>query len=119
MATVVDAHIATLHVIVRDHTQGHGGELGLSLAASLDKAIAKFHLTSSSDRDGLREEVARSSRKNNAARLAPARPMEQNAARRRVWSITGGRQWKPYQRAQTSFARKCCGRSACISPAIP
>jgi hypothetical protein len=59
MATVVDAHIATLHVIVRDHIQGHGGELGLSLAASLDKAIAKFHLTSSSDRDGrLREEVA-------------------------------------------------------------
>lgn len=59
MATVIDAHIATLRVVVRDSIRGHGGALGLSLATSLDQAINKFHLAFGNDREGrLRDEVA-------------------------------------------------------------
>ncbi|HEY3919722.1 MAG TPA: hypothetical protein VGL83_18175 [Stellaceae bacterium] len=59
MKTVIDAHIATLHVIVRDNIRGHGGEIGINLAAGLDKAIAKFSLAADGDREGrLRDEVA-------------------------------------------------------------
>ncbi len=58
MATVVDAHIATLRVIVRDRMTGSGGPIGLQLAASLDQAITKFHLAAGSERKGrLYEEV--------------------------------------------------------------
>jgi hypothetical protein len=59
MRTVIDAHIATLHVIVRDNIRGHGGDLGINLAASLDQAIVKFSLTSDGDRPNrLRDEVS-------------------------------------------------------------
>lgn len=59
MSTVVDAHIGTLRVIVRDRMQGHGGPVGLQLAGSLDQAINKFNLAAGSDREGrLSDEVA-------------------------------------------------------------
>ncbi len=59
MGDVVNAHITMLHVVVRDRIQGPGGALGLSLAASLDQAIAKFHLASGTDRQRrLGDEVA-------------------------------------------------------------
>lgn len=59
MASVIDAHIATLRVVVRDGIRGHGGALGLGLADGLDQAINKFHLAFGSDRAGrLRDEVA-------------------------------------------------------------
>jgi hypothetical protein len=59
MATVVDAHIATLRVIVRDRMQGSGGPLGVQLAAGLDQAINKFSLAAGGEREGrLRDEVA-------------------------------------------------------------
>lgn len=59
MSTVVDAHIATLRVIVRDRMQGHGGPLGLQLAAGLDVAINKFNLAAGGEREGrLHAEVA-------------------------------------------------------------
>jgi hypothetical protein len=58
MAAVVDSHISTLRVIVRDQMKGHGGPIGLQLAISLDQAITKFHLAAGSERKGrLREEV--------------------------------------------------------------
>jgi hypothetical protein len=44
MSGVVDAHITTLHVIIRDGIKGPGGAIGIALAAGLDKAIVKFHL---------------------------------------------------------------------------
>ena len=44
MSNVVDAHITTLHVIIRDGIKGPGGAIGIALAAGLDKAIVKFHL---------------------------------------------------------------------------
>jgi hypothetical protein len=59
MADVVDAHIAVLHVIIRDNLKGPGGEVALVLAAGLDKAIAKFNLQLGSHRVGrLSKEVA-------------------------------------------------------------
>lgn len=59
MAGVVDAHIAALRVVVRDGIRGPGGAMGLSLAASLDQAIQKFHLAFGGERPGrLRDEVA-------------------------------------------------------------
>jgi hypothetical protein len=59
MGTVVDAHIATLRVIVRDRMQGAGGPIGLQLAASLDQAINKFNLADGSkNKARLRDEVA-------------------------------------------------------------
>jgi hypothetical protein len=59
MADVVDAHIAALHVIIRDNLKGPGGEVALVLAAGLDKAIAKFNLQLGSHRVGrLSKEVA-------------------------------------------------------------
>jgi hypothetical protein len=51
MTTVVDAHIATLHAVIRDQIRGHGGALGLALAASLDQAISKFNLAFGADRE--------------------------------------------------------------------
>jgi len=59
MGSVVDAHIATLRVIVRDHMQGDGGPIGLQLAAGLDQAIDKFNLAAGNEQKGrLRDEVA-------------------------------------------------------------
>jgi hypothetical protein len=59
MGTVVDAHIATLRVIVRDRMQGDGGPIGLQLAASLDQAINKFNLSAGTENKArLRDEVA-------------------------------------------------------------
>ncbi|HEY1502867.1 MAG TPA: hypothetical protein VGF92_01140 [Stellaceae bacterium] len=59
MATVVDAHVAALQVIVRDRMKGSGGPVGLQLAAGLDQAINKFHLAAGGERKGrLRDEVA-------------------------------------------------------------
>jgi len=59
MAAVVDAHIATLRVIVRDRMKGSDGPMGLQLAASLDQAITKFHLAAGSEGKGrLHDEVA-------------------------------------------------------------
>ncbi len=59
MGTVVDAHIATLRVIVRDRMQGDGGPIGLQLASSLDQAINKFNLAAGAENKArLRDEVA-------------------------------------------------------------
>ncbi|HWE71991.1 MAG TPA: hypothetical protein VG328_02445 [Stellaceae bacterium] len=59
MSAVVDAHIATLHVIVREQMKGPGGSSALALAAGLDQAINKFHLSAGSERKGrLQEEIA-------------------------------------------------------------
>jgi hypothetical protein len=59
MATVVDAHVTALHIIVRDRMQGDGGAVGLQLAVGLDLAISKFHLAAGSERKGrLSDEVA-------------------------------------------------------------
>jgi hypothetical protein len=59
MGTVVDAHIATLRVIVRERMQGSGGPIGLQLAASLDQAISKFDLAAGNENKArLRDEVA-------------------------------------------------------------
>jgi hypothetical protein len=74
MAIVVDAHIATLRVIVRDRMTGPCGPLGLQLAASLDQAITKFHLAAGGERQGrLYEEVT--------ALQAKRPPPSQRAAR--------------------------------------
>jgi hypothetical protein len=45
MAVVVDAHINALNAVIRNRIQGHGGETGLALGGSLDKAIIKFQLS--------------------------------------------------------------------------
>jgi pimeloyl-ACP methyl ester carboxylesterase len=59
MTAVVEAHIATLRVIVRDKMSGTGGPIGLQLAATLDQAIAKFHLAAGTERKArLHDEVA-------------------------------------------------------------
>jgi len=59
MGTVVDAHIATLRVIVRDRMQGSAGALGLQLASSLDQAIDKFNLAAGHENKArLSDEVA-------------------------------------------------------------
>src|SRR5689334_1837380 len=58
MGPVVEAHIGTLRVIVRDRMQGDGGPLGLQLAAGLDQAIDKFNLAAGNEQKGrLRDEV--------------------------------------------------------------
>lgn len=59
MAAVVDAHISALNAVVRNRLQGDAGETGLALAASLDQAIAKFHLAlGAASESRLRDEVA-------------------------------------------------------------
>ena len=59
MGPVVDAPITTLRVIVRDRMQGHGGPIGLQLAAGLDQAINKFNLAAGNENKArLRDEVA-------------------------------------------------------------
>ncbi|HLI19652.1 MAG TPA: hypothetical protein VKV32_00940 [Stellaceae bacterium] len=45
MTTVVEAHINALNAVVKNRMQGDGGETGLSLGVSLDKAIIKFQLS--------------------------------------------------------------------------
>lgn len=58
MTSVVNAHIATLRVIVRDRMEGAGGPIGIQLGASLDQAITKFHLAAGGERKArLEEEV--------------------------------------------------------------
>ncbi|HEX4191529.1 MAG TPA: hypothetical protein VHY80_00465 [Stellaceae bacterium] len=58
MSAVVDAHIATLRVIVREQMKGAGGPMALQLANGLDQAITKFHLSAGTERKGrLHDEV--------------------------------------------------------------
>lgn len=59
MREVVEAHIAALQAVVRDNVRGHGGDVGLALAAELDRAITKFELGSSTHRPNrLHQEVS-------------------------------------------------------------
>lgn len=39
---VIDAHVAALHVVVRDKLTGDGGRIGKVLVGELNRAIAKF-----------------------------------------------------------------------------
>jgi hypothetical protein len=75
MSSVVEAHIATLRVIVRDRMRGTGGAIGLQLASSLDQAITKFHLAAGSERKGrLHDEVLALTAKQPAPQQQAAQP---------------------------------------------